>query len=485
MASKKASVYYSVKIGSKREYTHEGFLICRDVPVARTGQMLYGPEETPVPSGPSGIVKILRYAEDLFNAETMASGLAKSVTIQHPEQDVTPENWKEIAAGTSLNVRRGDFEDGDELMLMDLVIQDKKAIKKVEAGLQEISLGYDAEYFWDDEVPGVGWQKGIIINHIALVDAGRCGFKCAIKDSKTVENLNNEGNQMAMKIRTVKKTTGRRNLNRSGLSRIIDLLFKAKDAETEEDFKDVIKDAENEFNELNTSKEEPTGDEQIGADPDEVHIHVEDDGLDAGGALEALRAKNESDHAEFRDRLGAIEEHLGMSKSGQASEGLDDAESLGQFLEDEAPEGLEEGIASKAKDSKYLEESFAETIAAAEILAPGIKLPTYDRANAPGKTASNICAFRKKALKVASTNDSAGIIAKLTRGKGLDTSRMTCDAVRTLFYAAVESKKSENRSHVNVRDSISDFKQTNSPRDNKIMSISELNEFNAARWGKK
>ncbi len=41
--------FYTVaSLSPKRHMTPEGFLICEDVPVARIGEQIYGPDETPI-----------------------------------------------------------------------------------------------------------------------------------------------------------------------------------------------------------------------------------------------------------------------------------------------------------------------------------------------------------------------------------------------------------------------------------------------------
>ena len=44
--------------------------------------------------------------------------------------------------------------------------------------------GYNA--FYEQTAPGLGRQKDIHCNHVALVDEGRCGKRCAIMDGKIV-----------------------------------------------------------------------------------------------------------------------------------------------------------------------------------------------------------------------------------------------------------------------------------------------------------
>jgi hypothetical protein len=187
--------------------TSEGFLICFDTPVARTGEMIYKDGEVPV-KAKNGVVKIRRDESVVFNDETIASLTSKPITIDHPDDFVTPENWSELAHGIVQNVRRGEGEQ-DDLLIADLLITTEKAIELVKAGLREISLGYDADY--EELEEGVGVQKNIILNHCALVDRGRAGNRCAIGDKlcnhcgdckcKTKNKTEDEGMQMKINSR--------------------------------------------------------------------------------------------------------------------------------------------------------------------------------------------------------------------------------------------------------------------------------------------
>lgn len=72
--------HYTVhRLGPKRALTPEGFLLCEDVPVARTGEMLYGPGEVPVEPGPDGLIRISRTPDEVFRPETLASCIGKPV----------------------------------------------------------------------------------------------------------------------------------------------------------------------------------------------------------------------------------------------------------------------------------------------------------------------------------------------------------------------------------------------------------------------
>ena len=82
--------YYGSKISDNLTKTPEGFLICHNVPIARTGQQLYLGSETPFKELPSNdTVKIVRHPEEVFSKATLASFEGKPVTDDHPLEDVT------------------------------------------------------------------------------------------------------------------------------------------------------------------------------------------------------------------------------------------------------------------------------------------------------------------------------------------------------------------------------------------------------------
>lgn len=161
--------------------TPEGFLLCRDVRLGRTGEMVYGPTQTPIPAGSDGVAHIERTADVLFHPDTLASFVGKPVTIKHPEAAVTVDNWKDHAAGHILNARRGEAPFSD-FMVGDVLVTSKDAIDLANAGC-EISSGYDAAY--EQTAPGRGKQTRIVGNHLAFLPdgiKGRCGPMCYVGD---------------------------------------------------------------------------------------------------------------------------------------------------------------------------------------------------------------------------------------------------------------------------------------------------------------
>lgn len=167
--------------------TPEGFLICPGVAIARTGSQRYMPDEVPedLIEGLDADAEVLvhRPESEVFSPRALASFEGKPLTIDHPAEDVTPENWKELAVGHIQNVRRGTPDKGQQsdLVYADIVITRADAIDAVRQGLRGLSCGYDAEY--EAISPGVGRQIHITGNHVALVEHGRGGARCRINDA--------------------------------------------------------------------------------------------------------------------------------------------------------------------------------------------------------------------------------------------------------------------------------------------------------------
>ena len=182
--------YYGNRLSeniSRRE--PEGYLLCLNVPVARTGTQDYLPEELGITpgsfsfaSGP-GLISVYRPEEEVFAPETMASFEGMPVTNDHPPDGVDVDNIRRLQMGHAHNIRRGTGEESD-LLLADLIITDERLIEAILGGKREISCGYTYELA---EENGRYIQRKIRGNHIAVVDAGRAGPRVSIKDKKPNE----------------------------------------------------------------------------------------------------------------------------------------------------------------------------------------------------------------------------------------------------------------------------------------------------------
>ena len=174
--------YYGYTISPHQLETGEGFLICRNVPIARTGEQEYTGDEVGKPGTP--IVRVLRPPEEVFSAAAMASFEGKPFTNDHPPVLLTPDNATQYSVGHVQNVRRG-VGDLSDYLVADIHIQDAATISEIQNGKREISCGYECEYVENDD--GTLTQKNIRGNHIALVTEGRAGAKAAIMDHSNTQ----------------------------------------------------------------------------------------------------------------------------------------------------------------------------------------------------------------------------------------------------------------------------------------------------------
>ncbi len=157
--------------------TEEGYLICKNVPVARTGIQYYLGMEMGDAKNPNKRYPVYRLEDEVFADEALKSLESKPITDDHPGDSVGLQNYMYLAKGHARNVRRlGNF------VVADLIVTDPNLIGKIKNKTKyQISLGYACNY--EEHRDGYK-QTNIRINHVAVVEAGRAGPKVAIKDSK-------------------------------------------------------------------------------------------------------------------------------------------------------------------------------------------------------------------------------------------------------------------------------------------------------------
>ena len=169
------------RLSPRQAFTPDGFLIVTDTIIARCGDQIYHGREVPLDPDDDGLVTVSRDAAEVFRPEAIASFEGKAITDDHPEVEVTPANFRQLAVGHVQNVRRGTGAD-DDCLVADLVFTDPATIDKVRGKRKlALSCGYDAHY--EHVARGRGAQRMIVGNHVALVDEGRCGARCSIGDS--------------------------------------------------------------------------------------------------------------------------------------------------------------------------------------------------------------------------------------------------------------------------------------------------------------
>ena len=182
-------LYFAEKLSPHMAESAEGYLICRGVPVARSGTQMYLPAELDLPPGPEP-VPVYRPEGEVFSPACMASFEGKPVTEDHPDlpEGVSAENIRLYQKGHAQNIRRGRGTQRN-LLLADLVITDPETIRHIREGKREISCGYT---YTLAEENGRFVQRDIRGNHIAVVDRGRAGARVRINDAtcKTERRMN-------------------------------------------------------------------------------------------------------------------------------------------------------------------------------------------------------------------------------------------------------------------------------------------------------
>lgn len=176
--------YYGYTISPNQIETGEGFLICKNVPIARIGDQQYlGREIGLTGANAERVFTVRRSPKEVFSETALASFEGKPVTDDHPPELLTPDTVTMYLKGHAENVRRGAREWQD-YVVADLHVQDRGLIDAIQRGKREISCGYECEYVHnaDDTYS----QKNIRGNHIAVVERGRAGKRAAILDSDTI-----------------------------------------------------------------------------------------------------------------------------------------------------------------------------------------------------------------------------------------------------------------------------------------------------------
>ncbi|MDC4508729.1 DUF2213 domain-containing protein [Acinetobacter baumannii] len=423
----RSNFYTTGQLGRTRETTPEGYLLCRDVPLARIGKLLYADGEVPVTADNSGLIIIERGEDVLFDPRTIASFEGKPVTNDHPKGWVTPENWKKLSNGTAHDVRRGEDEDSD-CLVADLLITDKDMIDAVMKGKVEISLGYDADY--TEISVGKGIQTNIFGNHIALVKKGRCGSRCKIGDSF----MPKQSKGWLESLRKAKRT-------------IDEALEKAKSTDEE--------DVETE-------------------DDDE-----DDDGKTTDAAINRELLKTlktvQTTVQTFDERLSNLEKKKTKDSESETEDDDEEDDGKGKETEDDILEAEQAQKLSEQGIQNHTGDSLQEVLSRAEVLVPGFKMPTFDSAN-NGPAVLNT---KRNVLKQAYATEDGQKALKPFVGATPNFDTMPAYTVDAAFIGASELIKQQNNA-AGVRSGISTRDFGRAP-----LTPAEINKRNREHWANK
>jgi hypothetical protein len=412
-------IHTTEKLGPKQSMTPGGFLLCRDVAIARTGEQIYhardfAPNPPPIEPGPDGMILITRDEADVFHPDTIASFEGADIVIGHTF--VNPSNVRAQSVGHMQNVRRGTGADSD-LLLADFLVKDAEAISLVRGTadsaplplgigdtalgstadgsltedasmLREVSCGYDADY--EQISPGRGRQKNIVGNHVALVERGRAGARCAIKDEETKPMKN-------WKDRALEYLRGA-----------------------------------------------PTQD------------------AEAIAAVEAIDVRTEAEKAQAKtaDQVAALTDAVAGLASSVAS--------IQAAITPPTP--------APTADSAEVEKAraaVADAMPNAEILVPGFKAPTADSVT----TSDDAVALQRSVLtKFRATADGAALLTPMLRGRAIDS--LTPDAVAVMFDAAAALQSAKN----NAAGFVSPIAKATKDSQSMVATVDNMNQAAKALW---
>lgn len=429
-------------------------MLCLNVPIARTGMMEYGAGETPLEVGPNGIVKITREKSEVFRPQTIASFQGKSVTIKHPEDFVAPENWQDLTHGVVQNVRASDEkdDDGEDVVLADLLITSKMAIGLVNNGLREVSCGYEAEYEQTGE--GEGKQLNIVGNHIALVEQGRAGTAYAINDHKREEDLDMKTlAEIKAALLSLGKTIDEASAGQTASTKKDEMV---KDKEAYDELIKAVKDLSDKVEGMKSGK-----DEDKPAKKDDKDAKDEDE----------EESEDDEESSSVEERLKTLE--AAIAKLLESKDDDEDGDESEDEEEEESSDDDEDMSGESEDDDEDKDDKKGKTGDAArvEILAPGYK---------PAKGAD----AKKESLKRAyDTKDGKAAIHLITGGKKPNFASK--EAVEGLFMAVSEILKSKRGTGLEGTKNGRDFKAFDSDSKKEPVTPEKMNELNAAHWAAK
>lgn len=159
-----------------KHYTDEGFLRV-DAIVTRTGVFDYRNDD-------GSLRRELRHPDDVLKEDSLTSMEMIPITLNHPKEVlVNADNYKKLSVGT---VGQKISHDGNTIKA-NVLITDKQAIKAVESGIQEVSLGYKTTLV--EEAGDYNGERhdfrqtDIQYNHLAIVPRGRAGVAKLVLDA--------------------------------------------------------------------------------------------------------------------------------------------------------------------------------------------------------------------------------------------------------------------------------------------------------------
>jgi len=162
--------------------TADGYLVAQ-AKVARAGIQEYRQSE--IGQIGDGIVRVYRPEQEVFLDASMHTYGNRPVTLGHPPEMVSADTWREKAVG----ITGGEVVRDGEYVSVPILVMDADAVKAIEGGTRELSMGYTANIELSDGLTPDGEhydaiQTGLKMNHVAIVPQARGGSELKIGDGE-------------------------------------------------------------------------------------------------------------------------------------------------------------------------------------------------------------------------------------------------------------------------------------------------------------
>lgn len=132
------------------------------------------------------VAKVYRPESEVFKADSLATFAAAPITLDHPSDPVTADNWRALGRG-EIN---GDVVRDGQRVRVPIIVRDAATVKAATSTHKQLSMGYSTELVFptDGKHPDGtvcdAYQTDIKINHIALVRAARGGPELRVVDER-------------------------------------------------------------------------------------------------------------------------------------------------------------------------------------------------------------------------------------------------------------------------------------------------------------
>ena len=325
---------------------------------------------------------------------------ALPVTREHPDEWVTPDNWKELAGGVldnEVGVVALDGEADGEIGLKSNITFFTRELHDYYLENKEVSLGYTCKKHWVEDPEAKGYDIILDeiseVNHLAITKSGRGGSKVAVIDSviggmkpmrtgifawlknkkaKQADSNFSFGQTVFTALKESKGTTEEEIAKE--MQGVLDSASILKDCEAKDTMLDVVRDC---FDNKDKALE---NEEELTATLDSMWIEIHGDSLtEMAKAFDKLKGKKEEEKpAENKDSESKEDEDKDSDGKEDENKDSDESENEDSDKEDENKDSDGEDKEDKKedgcnKDSAPVINFDANTISAlAEALKPQI-----------------------------------------------------------------------------------------------------------------